>query len=37
MLSTLPDEIPYAGDILPKLQALKTRLLAAFDISVFWT
>ena len=34
---TLLDEIPYAGDVLPGLPlALKTRLLAAFDITVLW-
>jgi hypothetical protein len=34
---TLLDEIPYAGDILPDLApALKTRLLAAFDITTSW-
>jgi site-specific DNA recombinase len=33
----LLDEIPYAGDVLPGLPlALKTRLLAAFDITVLW-
>jgi hypothetical protein len=33
----LLEEIPYADDILPGLPpALKTRLLAAFDITVFW-
>ncbi|MGB6612580.1 MAG: hypothetical protein WBE95_00755, partial [Trebonia sp.] len=33
----LLDEIPYAGDILLDLPlALKARLLAAFDITVFW-
>jgi site-specific DNA recombinase len=34
---TLLDEIPYAGDILPDLPpALKTRLFAAFDMTVLW-
>lgn len=31
------DEIPYVGDIVPGLPpALKTRLLAAFDITITW-